>query len=75
MLFNELTNEALILISDGTYTIGYIDEKPAEWDGNYAFPENDTEVRLKNNFDTIVISQDEYIVDNGMWTKSVTKQV
>jgi len=75
MLYNESTNEVLIFTSDGTHTIGYVDNKPAEWDGNYAFPENDTKIRLKDDFDTFGVNfPDEYIVNNGEWIKNASKE-
>lgn len=60
-----------LVASDGTYTIGYIDEKPAEWDGNTVEPTVGMEFRMKSDGDTFgVNSQDEYIVENERWVEN-----
>lgn len=58
------------LVDDGNWAIGYVDGKPAEWDGNEELTEGE-EFRFKFDGDTFGVNvQDEYIVKNRKWIES-----
>lgn len=60
-----------VVVSDGTYTIGHVDGKPAEWDGNSVELTENMEYREKPEGTTFdVNTQDEYIVEDGKWIGS-----
>lgn len=54
--------------SDGESTIGYVNGKPAEWDGNAEDLQNGDYYILKDEGSTFgVNSQDEFRVEDGKW--------
>ena len=58
------------LIDDGDHTIGYVDGKPAQWDGKNELLEGD-DFRPSQDGDTFgVNSQDDYIVEDGVWVEN-----
>lgn len=60
-----------IVASDGTWTIGIIDGKPAEWSGNMIEPTDGMEYTQKTDESTFgVNSTDEYVVEEGEWIEN-----
>ena len=57
-----------ILISDGNYTIGYVDGKPAQWAGNTTALKDGDEFFLASEGTTFYVNVDpEFQVIDGKW--------
>lgn len=57
-----------IVTSDGDSTIGYVDGRPAEWDGNAEDLQAGDYYLLKNEGSTFGVNvQDEFQVVNSRW--------
>lgn len=60
-----------LVVSDGTWTIGMIDGKPAEWDGNMVEPTEGMEYTINSEESIFGVNcQDEYIVRGGKWAEN-----
>jgi hypothetical protein len=54
-----------ILTSDGNYTIGYVDGKPAEWDGNMKQLKADDEyIERQQHSDFNTGNETYWVIDN-----------
>ena len=54
-------------VDDGNWTIGYVDGKPTQWDGNTELVEGE-EFSPASEGDTFGVNcQDEFIVREGIW--------
>lgn len=54
-------------VDDGNWTIGYVDGKPAQWDGNSGLTEGE-EFRLASEGSTFGVNcQDEFVIRDGRW--------
>jgi hypothetical protein len=64
----ESWNKISLVASDGNYTIGYIDGKPAQWEGNMSSPVVGDDFELMSE-DSIfgINSIRDYIVVDGEW--------
>lgn len=59
------------LISDGAWTIGYVDEKPAEWAGNMAELTEGADYSLRQEGNAFGVDHvDQYVVKNGLWLEA-----
>jgi hypothetical protein len=61
-----------IYISDGNYTIGYVDGNPAEWQGNNTTLSEGDEFSFRPEDSTFGVSvQDEFVVQDGRWEEQI----
>ena len=57
-----------IFMSDGTWTIGYVDGEPAQWDGDMEMLEEGGYFDVMGEGSTFGVNiTDEYIVEDGVW--------
>lgn len=61
-----------VFVSDGNYTIGYVDGEPAEWDGGNIELSEGGEFRVKQEGNIFGVNfQDEYIVEDNLWKENI----
>lgn len=60
-----------IFMSDGTWTIGYVDGEPAQWDGDMEMLEEGGYFDVMGEGSTFGVNLiDEYIVEDGVWVEA-----
>jgi len=58
------------LVDDGGYTIGYVDGKPAQWDGKNELLEGEDFRPSQEGQSFGVNSQNDYVVEDGVWVEN-----
>lgn len=58
------------MVDDGSYSIGYVDKKPAQWDGVEKLTEGQDFIHSLEGNTFGVNSQDEFIVEENSWIEN-----